>query len=295
MTRETIGFLGTGLMGSRMAGRLLDAGHPLVVWNRSREKTEPLVSRGARRADSPREVGEAAEVTISMLLDEDALRAILEGEDGLLAALGPGRTHVDMSTIGAEASRAAAERIEKTGAGFLDCPVLGSIGPAEKGELILFVGGRDEVVDRCDGILSILGAKRVRAGAAGQANGLKIVANMMLARMVEALGEALSLGMGQGIPADTIHEMLQAGALASPMWDRKDKILAGEPPLHFPIAHMCKDLRLVSESANRSSLRLPAHDAVQGLFEEADRAGHGSMDYSWLARWILEQNGALDD
>jgi 3-hydroxyisobutyrate dehydrogenase-like beta-hydroxyacid dehydrogenase len=294
MALETIGFLGTGLMGSRMAGRLIEAGHPLVVWNRTPEKTESLVARGARRMDTPRQVGEATKITISMLIDEEAIRAVLDGPSGLETVLGPDKTHIDMSTIGGDASRAIAERISKTGASFLDCPVLGSIGPAERGELILFIGGEDPVIDRCDAILSHLGSKRIHAGAAGQGNALKIVANMMLARMVEALGEALSLGMCQGLSADTIHEMLQIGAIASPMWEKQEAILAGDPPLHFPIAHMCKDLRLASQTANRLALRLPAHDSVQSLFEEAERMSGMAMDYSWLARWMLGQNGALN-
>ncbi len=292
MTKK-IGFLGLGLMGSRMAGRLLEKGAELTVYNRSPEKMEPLVERGARAASTPREAAEASELTITMLLDGDAVRAVLTGQkpgEGMLNALGTGKIHIDMSTVGKKASLEFSGMVQATGAAFLDVPVLGSIDPAETGELLLLAGGDAADLERSRDVLSILGSRLIHAGGIGQGSALKIVANMVLARMVEALGEALALGIGQDLTPETVVEMLQAGALSCPMWDKAGKVLGGSPPLHFPVTHMVKDLDLVSDTARYGKLELPVHEAVRNLFETAAVEGTGHEDYSWLATWLLDRN-----
>jgi len=290
---EPVGFVGLGLMGSRMAGRLIETGVPLIVYNRTEEKAEPFAALGARVARTPREVAEGAAVTITMLLDSAAVRAIFKGGEagqGLLDGCRHGHTHIDMSTVGPVASRELALLAGLSGVRFLDVPVLGSISPAARGELILFVGGEGSDLERCRDLLSRLGRTIIHAGGVGQGNALKVVANMMLARMVEALGEALVLGLRQGLAPEAIHQMLQAGALASPMWDRTAMLIAGDPPVHFPLGHMCKDLRLVSDRARDLAVKLPVHEAVQSLFEEAARQQPAACDYSWLVRWLLERS-----
>jgi 3-hydroxyisobutyrate dehydrogenase-like beta-hydroxyacid dehydrogenase len=290
---ERIGFLGLGLMGSRMAGRLLEQGAVVTIFNRTREKMEPLLERGARAAATPREAAEASGVTITMLLDGEAVRDVLRGPSsgqGVLDGLRPGKTHIDMSTVGKRASLELAGMVQATGAAFLDVPVLGSVGPAEKGELLLLAGGDAADLERVHDVLSVLGSRTIHAGGVGQGSALKMVANMMLARMVEALGEALALGIGQELPTETVVEMLQAGALSSPMWDKAGAVREASPPLHFPITHMVKDLGLVSETARDRNLDLPVLETVRHLFETAAAGGSGSEDYSWLASWLLERN-----
>jgi 3-hydroxyisobutyrate dehydrogenase-like beta-hydroxyacid dehydrogenase len=292
---KNIGFLGLGLMGSRMAGRLIDEGFELTVYNRTRDRMKPLIERGARAASTPREAAAASQVTITMLLDGDAVRDVLSGPspgEGVLDGLETGNIHIDMSTVGKKASLELSQMVQATGASFLDVPVLGSIGPAEKGTLLLLAGGESSVLDRARDILSVMGTRIIHAGGVGQGSALKMVANMMLARMVDALGEALALGIGQELSPETVVEMLQAGALSSPMWDKAEAVRNGSPPLHFPITHMVKDLRLVSETARSGKLDLPVLETVRNLFETAAAEGNGSKDYSWLASWLLEKNAA---
>jgi 3-hydroxyisobutyrate dehydrogenase-like beta-hydroxyacid dehydrogenase len=293
---ERVGFIGLGLMGSAMAGRLLEYGTPLTVYNRTSYKARPLVERGAEPAYTPSDVGKSAAITITMLFDGAAVREVLGGTspgEGLRESLGPGHLHIDMSTVGPADSRTIAEIVRGTGARFIDAPVLGSTGPAASGELLVFAGGEAEDVDRARPILSLLGKKILHAGEAGQGNALKITANMMLGRMCEAIGEAVSLAARQGLSPEILHEMLQSGAISSPTWDRIHSLAAADPPLRFPIGHILKDLGLVSDAARRLGIRLPVHDTVRSLFEEAASQQGGSVrDYSWLARWLMIANGA---
>ncbi|MDM7916215.1 MAG: NAD(P)-dependent oxidoreductase [Candidatus Eisenbacteria bacterium] len=291
LSREPVGFLGLGMMGFRMASRLLDQGVPLVVYNRTPEKAEPLLERGAKLARTPREAAVGCTVTISMVFDGDAVQDLLAGDGagtGLLEALEPGRIHVDMSTVGPIASRAIAGTVQATGASFLDVPVLGSLLPAERGELLLMAGGDPKDLDRVRPILDLLGRRVFHCGPAGQGNALKIVANMMLARMAEAIGEALALGTRQGLSGATVLDLLDAGSLASPMWQKGRVVLYGDPPVHFPVDSMRKDLRLVTEAAEDLDLELPVHEAVRSLYERVgEESEAGDRDYSWVARWLL--------
>jgi 3-hydroxyisobutyrate dehydrogenase/glyoxylate/succinic semialdehyde reductase len=294
-----IGFMGLGLMGSRMARRLLGGDRELIVWNRTREKAEALAKEGARLAANPAELGRTCEVTVTMLLDEGALLSVLEGPEGWFAGLEEARSggeagrryFLDMSTIGPAAARRIGERMGQRGVRFVDAPVLGSIGPAAEGQLLILAGGDPEDLEALRPVLGVLGRQTIHAGGVGQGNALKMVANMMLARMVEALGEILRLGRGQGLEVGVIHEMLQAGALRSPMWNKLEVYRQGTPPLHFPLRHMRKDLELIAQSARMAGVELPVAEVVRKLYGEAAGEGCSDEDYSFLALWMLAKSG----
>jgi 3-hydroxyisobutyrate dehydrogenase-like beta-hydroxyacid dehydrogenase len=278
------GFIGLGLMGSRMAGRLLDRGFALTVWNRTPAKCEPLVARGARLARSAEALVRDVPIAITMVVDPEALDRVIEQAS---PALGPGKLWVDMSTVGPLASRRAAERVHARGAAFVDAPVLGSLAPAAAGELMIFAGGAAPDLEGARPVFEALGKRTIPCGPVGSGSALKIVANMMICRMVEALGEAFSLGMRQGLSGEVILDMMQSSALASPMWNRGTTLLAGDPPVHFPLTHAIKDLRLAEEAARAVSAKTPANPAVRGVFEDALKAGLGDADYSMAARRLF--------
>jgi 3-hydroxyisobutyrate dehydrogenase-like beta-hydroxyacid dehydrogenase len=170
----TVGFVGLGRMGSRVAGRLVAAGHVVYGTNRTAEKSVPLVERGLIWRDTPREVAEAADVVFSMVTDDAALVAVTSGPDGILAGLGAGKVYVEMSTVDAQASRELAERVRALGAEMLEAPVTGSVPAAEDGTLTIMVGGPEEAFARIEPILLELGTRVIRIGGNGSALSMKL-------------------------------------------------------------------------------------------------------------------------
>jgi 3-hydroxyisobutyrate dehydrogenase-like beta-hydroxyacid dehydrogenase len=193
-------------MGSRMARRLLDAGHELTVWNRTPSRAEPLAAVGARAADDPAEAASRSEIVITMVANPEALAAVTEGADGLLAGLASGSLLVDMSTVGpAAVHRLAAEMPD--GTGLIDAPVLGSITEAEEGTLHIFTGGDDALVERAKALLGVLG-EPLHVGPLGSGAAAKLVANSTLFGSIGVLGEAIALGEGLGLSRESLFAVL---------------------------------------------------------------------------------------
>jgi 3-hydroxyisobutyrate dehydrogenase-like beta-hydroxyacid dehydrogenase len=284
MSRETVGFIGLGLMGAQMAGRLQERGFPLVLYNRTGDKAAPLLAKGANRADSPAALARRCPIIGLMVTDGSAVRELCAGETGLAAGLGPGKLVINFSTVGIQAAREEDGLIRATGAAYLDAPVLGSVKPAANGELIVFAGGESTALERARPVLEALSTRVYHVGPAGQGSALKLIANMLLARYVEALGDVLSLSRCFGLEPGLVIDAIQSGALASPMWDKGKILLEGPPPLHFPLRSMVKDLRLLDEETERSGINLPVQEAVFERFLEALQSGLGDRDYSELAR-----------
>ena len=194
---STVAVVGLGAMGSRIAAQLLSAGHEVVVWNRTAGKAEPLVELGAEPAASPADAARGAELAITMLADAEALRAVVDGPEGLAAGLEPGAAVIDMSTVGP----AAVEWLESAlppGTPLLDAPVLGSLLEAESGSLTIFVGGPEELVQQWSPLLGALGTV-VHVGPLGSGQAAKLVANTTLFEAVGVLGEALALAGRLGL------------------------------------------------------------------------------------------------
>jgi 3-hydroxyisobutyrate dehydrogenase len=292
MSHETVGFIGLGLMGTPMAGRLLDKGFHLVVYNRSPEKTRALEARGAKPAANPAQVARQAEIVCLMVKDGDAVLALLDEPAGLAEGLGPDQIVINFSTVGIRPAREIGRRISSLQAKYLDAPVLGSTEPAGSGRLILFAGGSEDTAHRAKHVLEALGHKIFPTGEIGSASAVKLVANMLLARYTEALGEVLALCRGFSIEPKLMLEIIQASALASPMWEKGHALLQGPPPLHFPLKHMVKDLGLLDEEIDRLGLSLPAEEAVYGSFLEALQTGLGERDYSEIAGHLLGRSPA---
>ena len=188
----SVAFVGLGAMGSRMARRLVDAGHEVAVWNRTPAKAEPLAAAGARVAATPAETARGAELAITMVRDATALEAVTSGAHGLLAALESGALLVEMSTVGQPPLKQLAQRLPE-GVGLLDAPVLGSISEAEQGTLRIFVGGDAALAERARPVLETLGDP-IHVGGLCNGAAAKLVANSTLFAVIAALGEAIALG-----------------------------------------------------------------------------------------------------
>jgi len=280
-----VAVVGLGAMGSRIAARLLDAGHEVTVWNRSPGKVAPLASRGAVAAATPAEAAARAGVLITMLSDPQALRSVTEGQDGIAAGARPPLTVLDMSTVGPAAVAWLASALPP-GTGLLDTPVLGSLAEAESGSLVIFVGGPARLVEQVMPLLSALGSA-IHVGPSGSGAAAKLVANAALLGTLGMLGETIALAQALGLPPDAAYQVLAATPLAGQAARRRAAIEAGEYPPRFPLTLARKDARLISESAAAAGIGLRLMAAVETWLADAEQAGFGDRDYTAMLQAIL--------
>lgn len=270
-----------GVMGGRIAKRLLDAGHRVTGFNRTRSKAEWLIEAGMAWADSPREVAEAAEITLSMVTDTKALRAIVEGPDGIIAGLSSGKLFVDMSTVSAAESREVAARVAERGARMLDAPVSGSVVTLEEGRLAIMVGGSPEDVERVRPVLLDIGPKVTHVGGNGQAALVKIASNLNLAVQMLAFSEAVLLAEKGGIRREIAVEALLSGVIASPMLKYRGPFVLREPEdAWFAVTMMQKDLVLAQEAGRQLDVPLPTTALANEFMTAARAMGMDKRDFA---------------
>ena len=284
-----IAFLGTGAMGSRMAGRLLDAGHRLTVWNRTAARTADLVARGASRAETPAAAAAGVQAVITMLADPPALREVTEGRDGVLAGVRPGTTLVEMSTVGSDAVHRLST-VLPGGVDLMDAPVLGSLSEAEAGRLRIFVGGPGPLADRWGPVLSALGTP-MHVGPLGSGAAAKLVANSTLFGVLAVLGEALALADGLGLSRDVAFDVLSATPVGAQADRRRAAVMSDDFQLRFTMALAQKDTDLVTAAAEEAGLRLPVASAARDWVADAVAAGRGDQDYSAVLAHIIASSG----
>jgi 3-hydroxyisobutyrate dehydrogenase-like beta-hydroxyacid dehydrogenase len=281
---STVAVVGLGAMGSRVAQRLLDAGHTLVVWNRTAARAEEIV--GAVVASSPADAASRAEAVIAMVADAAALQAVTEGTNGIAAGVGEGTTVIEMSTVGPAAIvRLAAALPEGR---LLDAPVLGSLTEAEAGSLRIFVGGPEPLVEEWTLLLSVLGSP-LHVGPLGAGAAAKLVANTTLFGTLGVLGEALALADGLGLDRNTAFEILASTPLAAQAERRRPSLEADEFPPRFTLSLARKDADLIAEAAATAGVDLRLAAAAHSWLREAEDAGLGDADYSAVLARILER------
>jgi 3-hydroxyisobutyrate dehydrogenase len=276
----SIAFLGLGRMGLAMAGRLLDAGHDLTVWNRTAARADPLVARGARRAATPAEAARGNDVVVTMLADADAVSATLLGDAGAFAGLAAGGLAIDMSTIGPTVARIVADEAGRRSLRFLDAPVSGSVGAAERGELVVMAGGDAAAFASALPLLRTLSKSQVHVGASGAGAAAKLAVNAVVAITNEAIGEAIALGRALGVESEALYDVLEQGAVGSPFvhYKREAFLHPDAAPPAFTIGLMQKDVRLAGELAADASLALPALAAAAAMIDAAVAAGLADGD-----------------
>lgn len=280
-----VGVIGLGRMGSRVAGRLLDTGHEVIVWNRSPGRMAPLLERGALPAASPADAAARAAVLITLVADLPALRAVTAGPDGVASGAHAGSTVVDMSTAGPDGVAFLAAALPP-GTGLLDAPVQGSTDAAGSGSLVIFAGGPAAVLERARPVLGTLGEVR-HLGPLGTGAAAKLVANAALLSTVVSLGETLALATALGLTSDAAHEVLGATPLAGQAVRRRPAIEAGTYPPRFALSLARKDADLIAGAAAAAGLDLPAAAAARRWLAGAEAAGAGDRDYTAVLAAIL--------
>jgi 3-hydroxyisobutyrate dehydrogenase len=277
------GFVGLGAMGAPVARRLLEAGVPLVVHNRTREKAEGLVAAGARWAETPRDVGRAAtgQTIFTLLSDAKAVRTVLFGRTGLARGAGPGTLIVDLSTVTPEESRSFAERLSRRGIHFMDAPLGGSTDAAAEGRLLVFVGGSTDDLARARPLLDRFARRVELLGPVGAGSSMKLVNNLLSIGHVALAGEALALVQGFGLDRGRAIELLLDGGGESRMLGlKKEAFLRQEYPTRFRLALARKDLGLIDRAARDAGGSARIAREVRRLFDEAIAQGLGERDFA---------------
>jgi 3-hydroxyisobutyrate dehydrogenase len=282
-----VAVLGTGIMGAAMARNLLAAGMEVRVWNRTREKADPLARDGAAVAASPPEATEGAEFMVTMLSDTAAVEDAV-GE-GTLSALGEGGVWLQMSTIGIEGSARLAEMASQHGVAYVDAPVLGTRQPAEQGQLVVLASGPEGVRERCASLFDAIGSRTLWLGEAGAGTRLKLVVNNWIVGLVGVLAETVAFAHSIGVEPERFLETIEGGPLGLPYARIKgNMMIEDEFPTSFSLALARKDAGLVLEAADVQGLRLAITEAVAARFNEALEAGHGDEDLATVYRVVDE-------
>jgi 3-hydroxyisobutyrate dehydrogenase len=289
---NTIAVLGTGIMGAAMARNLLAAGMEVRVWNRTREKAEPLADDGANVADTPAEAAEGAGLVLTMLADADTVEQAAGGEDGALPALSEDGVWLQMSTVGIEGHERLADLAEEHGVYYVDAPVLGTKEPAEQGQLIVLASGPDEVRERCQPVFDAVGSNTLWLGPAGTGSRLKLVTNSWIVGLLGALAETVALARALDVDPSQFLEVIEGGPLGVPYAQMKGQMMIEEEfPTSFSANLARKDVGLVLDAAEAQGLRLPLAEAAAAQFDEAINAGHGEEDMAAIYQAAKPDHG----
>jgi len=287
-----LGFIGLGVMGSQMVSRLLDKGHAVTGYNRTRAKAQLLIDRGMKWANSPRAVAAAADVTFAMVTNVAALEAIAYGADGILAGLGPGKTFVDISTVSPAASRALAAKVREKGADMVDAPVSGSVITLQEGKLSVMVGGRRETFERLKPLLMDIGPKVTYVGDNGLALSMKLATNLSLAVQMLAFCEGVLLAEKSGIARETAVEVLTHSAIASPMIQYRGPFVLRMPEeAWFDVNMMQKDMLLAMELGRQLNVPLPTTAASNEFLTAARGMGWEKKDFAVVFDVLAQMSG----
>ena len=282
-----LGFVGLGLMGSRIAKRLLETGHQVSGYNRTRAKAESLIQSGMQWKDSPREVAEAADITLSMVTDTAALSSITAGQDGILAGLAPGKIYVDLSTVSPRLTRDLAGRVAATGAQMLEAPVSGSLPAAESGTLIIFVGGSADALEKARPVFESISQKIIHVGTNGQAITTKIAINLNLPIQLIGLFEGVLLAERSGVPrAEALDALLNSVIASMSLKYRGPFILNMPEQIWFSAAMMKKDIDLALELGEELGVSLQTAELVDDMLTKAIEMGWGEEDFAVLFKVV---------
>jgi 3-hydroxyisobutyrate dehydrogenase/glyoxylate/succinic semialdehyde reductase len=293
----TIGFIGLGIMGSRMAANLQKGSHSMVVFNRTRERAEPLLAEGVRWADSPAELASQVEVVFTMLAHPAAVEEAVLGQAGFLSRLAPGQMWIDCSTVNPSFSRKMAAESQAHGIRFLGAPVSGSKEMAAAAKLTFLVGGEAGDLETCRPLFACMGNKIIHCGGQGMGASLKIVMNQLLGTVMAAFAEGLVLGESLGLSRKLLFEAFLSGPAAAPFLSvKRERIENGDfKHADFPLQWLQKDLQLATASAYETGVPMPLTNVTKEIYQFAIRAGHGEEDFSAIYDYLAHRPGDHKD
>lgn len=282
-----IGFIGLGIMGGRMAANLQKHGYPLVVFNRTRAKAEPLLGPCGTLADSPAELAKQVDVLFTMLADPEAVEQAALGANGFLSHLKPSALWVDCSSVNPSFSRKMAASAAARRLGFVDAPVTGSAPVAAKAKLVFWVGAEKSDLEKVRSLLLCMGNRIVHSGGHGAGTSIKMVINLLLGNAMASFAEAIALGEGLGLSRDLLFDSLLGSPVVAPFLAlKRDKIDQRSYEAEFPLRWMQKDLQLATVSGYESGVAMPQTNVTKETYRLAMHAGHATEDFSAIYEYL---------
>jgi 3-hydroxyisobutyrate dehydrogenase-like beta-hydroxyacid dehydrogenase len=291
---ERVGFAGLGAMGAGIARRMHDAGHEVLVWNRTPEKAEPLLATGMGLAGTPRELAASVDVLFTMLTSTQAVEATAGGGDGVLAGLRVGTVWADMSTIAPDASVGFAERVRQTGATFLDCPVSGSPATLAAGQMSVMVGGDRAAFDHVERVLHAIGPKVTYIGPSGQAILAKVAINLALVVSVTAFAEGVALVEKAGVDRAAVVDAVLKSVIASPVIGYRAPLLVDDTDVFADVELQQKDLVLAQELARRLGMAVPTCAATTEMLNAARSSRQADRDFVVSVHEAYRRMGGME-
>ncbi|KAB2902675.1 MAG: NAD(P)-dependent oxidoreductase [Anaerolineae bacterium] len=276
-----IGFVGLGMMGSRMVIRLLDAGHSVTGYNRTKSRAAPLIERGMRWAETPREAAASSDVVITNVRDSHALLAVAKGAEGVLAGLSAGKVFIDMSTISPSVTRQLAKEVAQKGAFLLDAPVSGSKLTLEQGKLTIMVGGDVSAFERVRSVMEVIGPIVIYIGESGMAMALKLAINISIITQIVSFAEGVVLAEKYGVPREKAVEVMLNSAIASPALKYRGPFVNQMPDeAWFDVEMSQKDITLALELGRELGISLPTASVASDLLSAAQKKGWEHEDFA---------------
>jgi 3-hydroxyisobutyrate dehydrogenase-like beta-hydroxyacid dehydrogenase len=287
-----IGFIGLGIMGSRMAANLQKHGYDLVVFNRTRAKAQPLIDNGATFVESPAKVAEQVDVLFTMLAHPDAVEQAALGRNAFLSHLKPNALWVDCSSVNPSFSKKMAAEAARREVHFVDAPVTGSAPVAAEAKLVFWVGADEADLERIRPLLGCMGNKIIHAGGHGMGTSMKMVVNLLLGTGMAAFAEAMALGEGLGISRKMLFDSLLGMPAVAPFLAlKREKIESGKYEAEFPLRWMQKDMHLAAVSAYEAGVAMPLTNITKEIYRLAMRGGHDTEDFSVIYEFTTGDNG----
>lgn len=285
---QKVGFAGIGLMGQQMTRRLLMAGFPVMIWNRTKGRAQDVLTAGAAWGDSPKALAQACDVVITMVTDSAASEEVICGKNGILEGARPGMILIDMGSIAPEMSRSIAARAKSKRVPMLDAPVTGNPKVASEGKLGIMVGGPKETFDACLPIFQAMGVKIIHVGENGKGTTLKLINNLIMGVAIQAVAEALVLATKAGIDPQKVIEITSVGgARTGAMETRGPRMIKHDFSPHFSTNNMYKDLSSAVKLAEEVGVSIPATSIAREMLRAAKSQGKGEMD-SCIVMTVIE-------
>jgi 3-hydroxyisobutyrate dehydrogenase len=288
---KTVGWIGTGQMGVPMVKNLLQAGFTVMVNNRTPEKAQPLVEAGARRLQSPAAVVQQSDLVFLMLSNGSAIREVMTAQEGILSAMQPGKTIIDMSTIAPEDSQTFALLVSEKGGRYIDAPVSGSVGAAETAQLVILAGAKESELAPYKPFFDVLGKKTIAFGGVSKGSSAKLAINLLLGITGQGIAETLLLAERAGLEQEHVLELIGQSSMNTGLFQAKKEMYRRQSfPAAFMLNLMTKDLGLITDEANRLGLELPLARETHATFTEAKEHGRGKLDMAAVYLELKERN-----
>lgn len=283
------GFLGLGIMGQAMAANLLKAGLTVTVWNKTTNKCDALIKKGALHQETPAQVVANSDITFAMVSDPAASKQLCFGKQGVLEGIGKGKGYIDVSTVDPQTSIEISKAIDKKGGRYLEAPVSGSKKPAEDGVLVFVCAGDNSLYDEAIPAFELMGKKSFYLGETGFGAKMKLVINMIMGTMMAGFAEGISLGEKSGLKVNDILDVLDQGAITNPMFRLKGAtMIKNSFSTAFPLKHMQKDMRLALHMGDEKDQALYTAGAANFSYIKARSKGYGDEDFSAVLKAIRE-------